>query len=558
MGEGTERRDGEGGAFPRVSGILLHPTSLPGPFGIGDLGPEADRFVDLLEEAGQGLWQVLPLGPTGYGDSPYQCFSAFAGNPLLISPERLVQEGLLAPADWATLPSFPEAEVDYGRVIPAKMSLLERAVDRLLDAVGAGETGPLAPLVREYQDFKAETGWWLEDYALFRAIKEQQGGVAWTAWDPYLRDRQAMALHFFRENHPRLIERHRGLQFLFFRQWLALARYAREKRVRIVGDVPIFVAHDSADVWAHRDLYHLDEEGHPAWMAGVPPDYFSEDGQLWGNPIYRWDRMKEDGYRWWLARLRAALSLFDLVRLDHFRGFEKYWAVPAGEKTARRGTWELGPGADLFRAIEAHFQFVEGGDLPIIAEDLGLITPEVRQLREAFRLPGMQVLQFAFGIDPEADRFKPYSFEPNTVVYTGTHDNDTTRGWFQSMSEAGTGTPVSEERRLLLSYVGTDGREIHWDLIRVALASVAHRAILPFQDLLGLGSEARMNRPSREAGNWSWRFVPRQVTPAMIQRLAEMTETYGRNRERQAQKRQVQEAAAAVAEEREEALDGTS
>ncbi|MFZ4629975.1 MAG: 4-alpha-glucanotransferase, partial [Blastocatellia bacterium] len=540
------------------SGILLHPTSLPGPFGIGDLGPEADRFVDLLEEAGQGLWQVLPLGPTGYGDSPYQCFSAFAGNPLLISPERLAQEGLLAPADWATLPSFPEAEVDYGRVIPAKMSLLERAVDRLLDAVGAGETGPLAPLVREYQDFKAETGWWLEDYALFRAIKEQQGGVAWTAWDPYLRDRQAMALHFFRENHPRLIERHRGLQFLFFRQWLALAHYAREKRVRIVGDVPIFVAHDSADVWAHRDLYHLDEEGHPAWMAGVPPDYFSEDGQLWGNPIYRWDRMKEDGYRWWLARLRAALSLFDLVRLDHFRGFEKYWAVPAGEKTARRGTWELGPGADLFRAIEAHFQFVEGGDLPIIAEDLGLITPEVRQLREAFRLPGMQVLQFAFGTDPEADRFKPYSFEPNTVVYTGTHDNDTTRGWFQSMSEAGTGTPVSEERRLLLSYVGTDGREIHWDLIRVALASVAHRAILPFQDLLGLGSEARMNRPSREAGNWSWRFVPRQVTPAMIQRLAEMTETYGRNRERQAQKRQVQEAAAAVAEEREEALDGTS
>ncbi|MGA1368429.1 MAG: 4-alpha-glucanotransferase [Blastocatellia bacterium] len=456
----------EGRLWRRTSGILLHPTSLPGPFGIGDLGPEAYRFVDLLEEAGQGLWQVLPLGPTGYGDSPYQCFSAFAGNPLLISPERLVQDGLLTPADWATLPSFPDDQVDYGRVIPAKMALLERAVDRLLDAVGAGETGPLAPLVREYQHFAEETGWWLEDYALFRAIKEQQGGVAWTSWDPYLRDRQAMALHFFRENHPRLIERHRGLQFLFFRQWLALARYAKEKRVRIVGDIPIFVAHDSADVWAHRDLYYLDEEGGPTWMAGVPPDYFSEDGQLWGNPVYRWDRMKEDGYRWWLARLRAALSLFDLVRLDHFRGFEKFWAVPAGEKTARRGTWEPGPGADLFRAIEAHFQFAEGGELPIIAEDLGLITPEVRQLREAFRLPGMQVLQFAFGTDPEADRFKPYSFEPNTVVYTGTHDNDTTRGWFQSMSEAGTGTPVSAERRLLLSYIGTDGREIHWDLIR--------------------------------------------------------------------------------------------
>lgn len=556
--EETERRGDEEGAFPRVSGILLHPTSLPGPFGIGDLGPEAYRFVDLLEEAGQGLWQVLPLGPTGYGDSPYQCFSAFAGNPLLISPERLAEDGLLTPADWAALPPFPDDLVDYGKVIPAKMALLELSVDRLLDAVRAAEAGPLAPLVREYRLFTDQTGWWLDDYALFRAIKEQQGGVAWTAWDPYLRDRQATALHFFRENHSRLIDRHRGLQFLFHRQWLALARYAREKWIRIVGDVPIFVAHDSADVWAHRELYHLDEEGNPSWMAGVPPDYFSEDGQLWGNPVYRWDRMKEEGYRWWLARLRAALSLFDLVRLDHFRGFEKFWAVPAGEKTARRGSWEPGPGADLFRAIEAHLAVGEGGALPIIAEDLGLITPEVRQLREAFRLPGMQVLQFAFGTDPEADRFKPYSFEPNTVVYTGTHDNDTTRGWFQSLRESAADSPASAERQLLLSYVGTDGREIHWDLIRVALASVAHRAILPFQDLLGLGSEARMNTPSREAGNWGWRFVPGQVTPAMIQRLAEMAETYGRNRERQASQRRAQEAAAPANEEREEAPSGTS
>jgi 4-alpha-glucanotransferase len=525
-------RRGEEGASLRASGILLHPSSLPGPFGIGDLGPEAYRFIDLLEEAGQSLWQVLPLGPTGYGDSPYQCFSAFAGNPLFISPERLVQDGLLTPADWANLPSFPAHQVDYGQVIPAKMALLEQAAERLLEAIPGGGAGPLGPLVEAYQHFITQTGWWLDDYALFRAIKERQGGVAWTAWDPYLRDRQSMALHFFRENHRRLIDRHRGLQFLFYRQWLSLAQYARQKGVRIIGDVPIFVAHDSADVWAHRELYHLDEEGLPTLVAGVPPDYFSEDGQLWGNPVYRWERMKEDGYRWWLARLRAALSLFDLIRLDHFRGFEKFWAVPAGEKTARRGTWEPGPGADLFRAIEAHFQFDEGGSLPLIAEDLGLITPEVRQLREAFRLPGMQVLQFAFGTDPESDRFKPYCFEPNTVVYTGTHDNDTTCGWFQMLLEAAQGTAAADECRLILSYLGTDGREIHWDFIRLALASVAQRAILPFQDLLGLGREARMNVPSREAGNWGWRFTPAEVPPAILRRLAEMTETYGRNRER--------------------------
>lgn len=511
--------------FPRASGVLLHPTSLPGRFGIGDLGPEAWRFVDFLESTGQSLWQVLPLGPTGYGDSPYQCFSAFAGNPLLISLELLVSDGLLAESDLAEVPDFPATQVDYGSVIDFKSRLLRRAYENF--EVSPGLPG-LEDLRRACQSFASQTAWWLDDYALFRSIKDFHGGCEWTRWDPYLRDREDEALHFFRENHRHEIGLHKFMQFIFFRQWLGIARYANERGVKIIGDIPIFVAHDSADVWAHRELYHLDEAGMPTFVAGVPPDYFSADGQLWGNPLYRWDLMAGDGYKWWIARIRATLGMVDIVRLDHFRGFEKYWAVPAGEKTARNGSWENGPEAEFFEAIRR-----ELGALPIIAEDLGMITSEVRRLRDRFGLPGMQILQFAFSPDPGADSLKPYSFVPNSVVYTGTHDNDTTCGWFAASSGSTLDDEqVNAERELMLRYIGTDGSEINWDLIRLALASVADMAIIPLQDLLGLGSEARMNKPARESGNWGWRFMAEQLTPVISQRLADLTETYGRNRGR--------------------------
>lgn len=520
--------------FPRASGILLHPTSLPGRFGIGDLGPAAYEFVNFLEETGQSLWQVLPLGPTGYGDSPYQCFSAFAGNPLLISLELLVKDGLLDEADLAEVPDFPVERIDYGPAIEYKYALLKKAHENFM----AG--GP-EELKEEYLHFVDQASWWLDDYALFRSIKDAHEGHEWTKWDPYLRDRENQALHFFRENHGADIGRHRFMQYLFFKQWLTLARYANTKGIRIIGDLPIFVAHDSADVWANREQYYLDEVGMPTQVAGVPPDYFSEDGQLWGNPLYRWDLMARDGYQWWISRIRAALSMVDIVRLDHFRGFEKYWAVPAEEKTARNGTWEEGPGASLFQAIKKAL-----GTLPIIAEDLGVITPEVKILRDEFGFPGMRILQFAFGTDPQADEFKPYNFAPNSVVYTGTHDNDTTLGWFTTEG-AGDSTreaaEVDDERAFVLKYLGTDGHEIHWDFIRLALASVANTAIVPLQDVLGLGSEARMNIPARQGGNWGWRYRADQLSSEMKTRLAEMTEIYGRNRERLRMRLKLQELA---------------
>jgi 4-alpha-glucanotransferase len=516
-------------SFPRASGVLLHPTSLPGRYGIGDLGKPAYEFVDFLEETGQSLWQVLPLGPTGYGDSPYQCFSAFAGNPLLINLEMLVEEELLDDSDLAGAEQFPDNTVDYGRVIEFKNALFTRAhgnfVQRGTDDAKA-----------EYFNFVERTGWWLEDYATFRSIKDGHDGKGWTKWGPYLRSRESNALHFWRENHAIEISHHKFSQYLFFKQWIQLARYANAKGVRIIGDLPIFVAHDSADVWAHPELFHLDEEGNPTKVAGVPPDYFSETGQLWGNPLYRWDVMKKNDYQWWVERIRATLSMVDIVRLDHFRGFEKYWAVPGGETTAVNGKWEQGPGAKLFNAIK-----VALGDLPIIAENLGYITPQVEKLRNDFDFPGMRILQFAFGTDEQADEFKPYNFTPNTVVYTGTHDNDTTIGWFTS---EGTGDStrteeeVREEREFVLKYLGTDGREIHWDFIRLALSSVADTAIVPLQDVLGCGSEARMNVPARESGNWGWRFRAQDLTPQIRARLAELTEIYGRNRARSAKQRQ--------------------
>jgi 4-alpha-glucanotransferase len=502
----------------RTSGILLHPTSLPGRFGIGELGPEAIRFADFLSAAGQRLWQVLPLGPTGYGDSPYQCFSAFAGNPLLVSLDVLEAEGLLTPADLADTPSFPEAEVDYGAVIDFKRSALGRACARFREASGAPERD-------SFEAFCREQAAWLDDFALFMAVKAAHGGVAWTEWDAEIAQRRPEALERWKREKAEEIEATRLTQYFFFHQWRELRRYCQPRHIRIMGDVPIFVAHDSADVWAHPELFQLDETGRPTVVAGVPPDYFSATGQLWGNPLYRWDEMSRTGYAWWIERFRATLALVDLVRLDHFRGFEAYWEIPAAAPTAATGRWVPGPGAALFEALRAAL-----GPLPIVAENLGVITPEVEALRERFGFPGMAILQFAFGGDPQGNDFIPHNYTRDRVVYTGTHDNDTVVGWWTSGVGDSTRTveEVEAEREFARRYMHSDGSEIHWDFVRTLLGSVAELAIVPLQDVLGLGSQARMNVPARPSGNWRWRFPAGALTPEIRARLREITETYGR------------------------------
>jgi 4-alpha-glucanotransferase len=504
-------------ASRRKSGILLHPTSLPGRFGIGDLGKEAHGFVDFLAGAGQRLWQVLPLGPTGFGDSPYQSFSAFAGNPLLISLERLVEDGLLE-RDELKPPAFAADAVDYGAVIAFKLPLLERAFHRFKERASPSARRPFSAFCRR-------EGGWLDDYALFAALKEAHGGAAWHEWEEEIALRRPEALARARERMAAPIEARRFVQYQFFRQWAALKRHAARAGVEIMGDVPIFVALDSADVWAHPELFQLDENGKPTVVAGVPPDYFSETGQLWGNPLYRWDAMAKTGYRWWIDRLRATLAVVDVVRLDHFRGFEAYWEVPAGEETAVNGRWVKGPGDGLFEALRTAL-----GRLPIVAENLGVITPEVEALRERFGLPGMAVLQFAFGGgDPDSD-FLPHNYTRDRVVYTGTHDNDTTIGWWTSGAGDTTRTDedAERERTFAKKYLATDGWEIHWALIRAALASVADLAIVPLQDVLGQGSEARMNLPARAEGNWRWRFTAGALTPQIGDRLRDLTGIYGR------------------------------
>jgi 4-alpha-glucanotransferase len=510
--------------LPRSSGVLLHPTSLPGRFGIGDLGQAAYDFVDFLAATHQSLWQVLPLGPTGYGDSPYQCFSAFAGNPLLVSLDALVADSLLSqddlPKDSEDAPTFPDDRVAYGPVIEFKHAMLQRAYENF-KADGSEE------LQTEFENFCLHQSAWLHDYAVFRSCKDAHGGQEWTKWDEHLRDREDNALHFWNENHSDAINAHKFYQYLFFRQWVALAHYANSKDIKIIGDVPIFVAHDSADVWANPQLFDLNADGTPRRVAGVPPDYFSETGQLWGNPLYRWDVIASTGYQWWIDRVRATLAQVDILRLDHFRGFEKYWAVPAAEKTAINGQWEDGPGAALFTALQKAL----GKELPIIAEDLGLITKAVHALRDQFGFPGMRILQFAFGTDDQADDFKPFNFPQNCVVYTGTHDNDTTIGWFTSTDEGDSTRSMDEvnkERAYVLKYLGTNGTEIHWDMIRLALSSVARIAIVPMQDLLGIGAEGRMNVPARESGNWGWRYRAEALTETIGERLAELTQVYGR------------------------------
>ncbi len=500
--------------FSRESGVLLHPTSLPGPYGIGEIGSEAYRFIDRLEKMGQRLWQILPHGPTSYGDSPYQSLSTFAGNHLLISFEQLVKDKLLNPARLKKFPDFPEDNVDYGPVIEARMDVL-RSVCRNFSRNAS------ANRIREYQRFCKKEAHWLDDYALFYALKDAHDLRPWTEWPEELALRDPAALEKARKKYQTAIRNVKILQYLFDKQWKKLREYAHKKGVRLVGDIPIFVAHDSADVWANPELYFLDGKGDPIVIAGVPPDYFSATGQRWGNPLYRWDIHQHTGYDWWIRRLRKIFDAVDIVRIDHFRGFEAYWEIPANETTAMNGRWVEGPGEDLFDALIKAI-----GPLPIIAEDLGVITEGVEALRDKYHFPGMRILQFAFGTDAKAEDYRPESYPPNCVVYTGTHDNDTTVGWFWSNAGPGstrTQEEIEQERRTVLEYVGTDGSEIHWDMIAVACKSKANTAVYPLQDLLGLGSEARMNVPGREDGNWRWRFTWDQLTPDIMQRMYDIT-----------------------------------
>jgi 4-alpha-glucanotransferase len=503
----------------RASGVLLHPTSLQGRFGIGDLGPGAFAFIEFLASAGQRLWQVLPLGPTGYGDSPYQCFSAFAGNPMLISLEQLIEDGLLAETEART-ETFPPGDVDFPAVIAHRRALWPRALDRF-DAMGGG-------VIRDRFDrFCHAHAEWLDDFALFMAVKNAHGQATWTTWEPGIARRDPSAVVQWSARCAREIRLHKLTQFLFFEQWQRVHDACRARSIQIMGDLPIFVAHDSADVWARPELFRLDGDGRPTVLAGVPPDYFSATGQLWGNPHYRWDVLERTGYRWWIERFRALLALVDRVRIDHFRGFEASWEVPAGASTAMRGEWVKGPGASLFEAVQAA---LDTDRLPVVAENLGVITPEVEALRENLGFPGMAILQFAFGNDAHADDFKPHNYPRNLVVYTGTHDNDTTIGWWTGAAGHSTrsDTEIERERELARRYLGLDGRDVHWELIRAALGSVADTAIVPAQDLLGLGSDARMNRPGTVSGNWRWRLLPGQLTLDTARKLAVTAETYGR------------------------------
>ncbi|QEH37908.1 4-alpha-glucanotransferase [Aquisphaera giovannonii] len=499
--------------FPRSSGVLLHPTSLPGRFGVGDLGPEAHRFVDFLGDAGQRWWQVLPLGPTGGTPSPYQSPSSFAGNPLLISPELMVEEGLLSARDLTGLPK-PEGErADFRAAAEIKGSLLRKAYDGFPAEHSA------------FGEYCAANARWLDDYALFMALKDAHGGRAWTEWERPLVARKEPALRKWREKLAAEVRFHRFVQFVFASQMARLRAHCDERAVKIIGDVPIFVAHDSADVWSRPELFHLDGKGRPTVQAGVPPDLFATTGQLWGNPLYRWEAHEEEGFAWWIERLRGLLNWVDLIRIDHFRGFESYWEVPGKAKTAAKGRWAPSPGVAFFKALER--QFVE---LPFIAEDLGVITPEVDALREQFGLPGMRILQFGFSTDPKEDKNLPHRFVPNCVVYTGTHDNDTCVGWLTSNNVQTTQTPeqIAAERAFALRYLRSKGTEFSWDMIRLAFESVADIAIAPMQDLLGLDGSARMNVPGKAEGNWGWRFESRQLTAALGRRLAELTATYDR------------------------------
>jgi 4-alpha-glucanotransferase len=490
---------------PRSSGILLHPTSFPGRFGVGDLGSESHRFIDYLVGSGQQYWQVLPLGPTGYGNSPYASYSALAGNPLLISLERLQEQELLESSDLENLPDFSMDRVEFDRAYETKYPLLRKACAAFKDADQ-----------KEFEQFCQAKAFWLEDYALYMALKEDNQDASWHTWAPELRNRDADTLAQARQRLADSIYFHKFVQFTFFQQWVDLKKHANDRGIEIIGDIPIYVAHDSADVWANPENFELDPEtGEAKLMAGVPPDYFSETGQLWGNPVYKWDYLQETGFKWWIQRFGAMLDLVDQIRIDHFRGFEAYWAVPQGEKTAIAGEWIEAPGQEFFEALDKAL-----GKLPILAEDLGIITPEVEALRDRFGFPGMKILHFAFGSDP-GNAYLPFNHSRNSVVYTGTHDNNTTVGWYETLSDY--------ERNNLIAYLGCispDG--IHWDLIRLALSSISNLCILPAQDIFGLGAEARMNVPSKAEGNWDWRYRPDFLSDWSRDRLKHLTYLFGR------------------------------
>lgn len=493
----------------RSAGILLHPTSLPSRFGIGDFGNDAYRFVDFLNATGQKLWQILPLGPTGYGDSPYQCLSAFAGNPLLISFDKLVEEKIILPEMLEDVPSFP-LKIDYGRVIEYKFFKLKEIYNYF-------KKNDKSFLLNEYQQFCEDEKFWLNDYSLFAAIKDYFNGAPWNEWEDSIKKMIPERINNLKKTLHDKIEFHKFIQFLFFKQWKELKSYANSKGIKIIGDLPIFVAFDSADVWVNKHLFEVTDEGKPLFIAGVPPDYFSPTGQRWGNPHYRWDVMEQDDYDWWRKRVQLLLKLTNIIRIDHFRGFYNYYKIPGTSPTAEIGEWVLGPGEKFFFTLEKYF-----GKLPIIAEDLGILAPEVYELRDKFNFPGMKILQFAFGTNGEK-KFLPHRFVQNCVVYTGSHDNDTTIGWWNSIQNDGTDT-----KEFFMNYTGSNGQDVCKDLIRLAYSSIAALVIIPLQDWLRLGTEARMNFPGRPNGNWSWRFSWDQISENLISEIKTFVKIFER------------------------------
>lgn len=497
---------------------MLHPTSLPGDFGIGDFGSEAFKFVDFLRGAGQTYWQILPLGPTGYGDSPYQCFSAFAGNTLLISPEKLVEDNLLDNAAVSEHPDFPAHKVDFGSVSKWKSGILAEAYKGFHHKASSDIRG-------QFEKFCRENAWWLDDYALYRVIKAEQKQKPWYEWPDELKLRDSQTIAKAGEQFFEQTQAEKFYQFLFFRQWFELKKYANDNGVKVIGDIPIFIALDSADVWCNQSKFKLNADGTAKVIAGVPPDYFSKTGQLWGNPIYDWDAMREDKFAWWTSRVHFTLATIDIIRVDHFRGFCAAWEIPGKDKTAENGRWVDVPGKELFTVLKSHL-----GELPVIAEDLGVITPDVEELRDGFDFPGMRILQFAFGGDAN-NHDLPHNYVKNCAAYTATHDNDTTVGWW--LSQAGEGSTrdemaIGREREYCLKYLKSDGEEIHWDFVHAVWASVADTAIAPMQDILGIGTTGRMNLPATTGDNWQWRLMADSIKDEYTNRLRELTETYGR------------------------------
>lgn len=492
----------------RAAGVLLHPTSLPGPYGIGDLGSMAQAYIDWLARAGMSYWQVLPLNPPGAGNSPYSASSAFASNPLMISPERLVEDGLLTTDALPATAMHSGPRVDWDAAIALKHRLLQRAWEQFRDTRRPA-------LVTAFDEFRHREQHWLDDWALFASMRDTHPGLVWTHWPAAFAHREPSALRSYHEAHEGAVAFHAFQQFLFARQWDALRRYARQRGLQLFGDVPIYVTFDSVDVWAHRHLFQLDDAFQPQEIAGVPPDYFNEEGQLWGNPLFDWGRCHDEGYNWWIARIKRALSQCDLLRLDHFRGFVSYWSVPFQSDTAKTGRWVPGPGKPLFDALKAAL-----GQLPLVAEDLGDITADVNALRDTLGLPGMAILQFAFAPEPRSE-FVPYAHRKSQVVYTGTHDNNTVCGWWDDEA-----TP--EVKQYLAQYLGHEPREIHTEIVRLAYASRAFLAIVPHQDLVGLGASARMNTPGEEDGHWSFRLHPDMASDALASWLQEQAWVYGR------------------------------